>query len=479
MAKAKNPVTFSEEFGVPEKHLADLGVLNVTLAMDTALFIDPLLLERSGHPEINRAHDDYEAHFASIIGLLAASKYKGDPAWKGALRLMQFPEIRGTCLGYGAGSIDGTGFTGKLSERATAVAAEVVSIGVEDPDLFPLMAIFEDGIGPDRISDMVTNVAYAGLVAFNARVINQMGLTGEEFVNRKGPGVFVANPYELGRRTPIILVPTDIVRDLPIANDWDDVVAAIKHNDELRDEVNRHVAQLWERKTKRRKDILKAEALENHAAFIALLSAVQAASGKPYDVRSDPKGLISWAAIAKRFAAAHPLELHLEAGSKLDEVFGVVKAIVAQFRHLIEKAGLNKELYKEDGSPKHESTAQRLFFAVAYSYCKANNIDISPEIDTGTGKIDFKLSTGFEERVLVELKLSRNSSLPSGYTSQLQEYKAAQETVRAVYLVIDVGSMGAKQEKLIAIRNQATEQGAPLSELEFIDGGKKAPPSKL
>ena len=115
---------------------------------------------------------------------------------------------------------------------------------------------------------------------------------------------------------------------------------------------------------------------------------------------------------------------------------------------------------------------------MAYSYCKANNIDPSPEIDTGNGKIDFKFSRGFNERVLVEIKLSTNSALLSGYTKQLEIYKASQETMKAVYLVLNVGQMGNKDQKLLDIKNKAITNKQPYSDIEFIDGTLKASASK-
>jgi hypothetical protein len=43
MPKARNPTTFSRWFKVTPKALDKLGVLDPTLAIDTRLFIDPLL----------------------------------------------------------------------------------------------------------------------------------------------------------------------------------------------------------------------------------------------------------------------------------------------------------------------------------------------------------------------------------------------------------------------------------------------------
>lgn len=474
MAKAKNPITLSREFGVDQRALARSGVLDVTLAIDTKLFIDPLLLSRSRHPEINtQAVQEYHSHFDTIIRLLVNSRLEGDPAWKAAEKKLAFPEINGTCLGYGAGSIHGSGFGPKLTNRVLRVAAQIVDIGVRDPDLFSAMALFESDIGPDRISDMTTNIIMNALSKFNSRVLTELELTGKPFQS----GHFLVNPYE-GKRTPIILVPTDILRDLPVAHDWDSVADAARRNDELREKVNQYVASIWLKKTKRDKSRLKSQALTNREAFETLLKAIKSVPGQPYDVASDPEGVIVWATKGEQFAEKYPLKLKKHSTESLGDVFDIVREIVRQFRHLVENHGLNKELYRSNRAPRHESTAQRLFFAVAYAYCRANDVDVSPEIDTGNGKIDFKLSRGFDDRVLVEIKLSTNPNVLSGYQTQLEVYKAAEETLKAIYLVIDVGSMGRKEAALMKMRNEAAKRREPLSELEFVDGTIKPSASK-
>jgi len=474
MAKARNPITLSREFGIAQRDLARLGVLDVTLAIDTKLFIDPLLLTRSRHVELSTdGVQQYHSHFDTIIRLLANSRCEGDPAWKAAEKRLAFPEINGTCLGYGAGSIHGSGFGPKLTNRVLRVAAQIVEIGVRDPDLFSAMALFESDIGPDRVSDMTTNIIIDTLSAFNARVLGELGLKGERFPM----GQFLVNPYE-EKRTPVILVPTDILRDLPFAHDWDGIADAARRNEELRDKINKHIASIWLTKTKRDKKRLKSQALTTREAFETLLRAIKSVSAQPYDIAADPEGVIVWATMGERFAQKFPLNLKRHPTGSLGEVFDIVKEIVQQFRHLIENNGLNKELYRSNKAPRHESTAQRLFFAVAYAYCRANNIDVSPEIDTGNGKIDFKFSSRFNDRVLVEIKLSTNPNVVSGYQTQLEVYKAAEETMKAIYLVIDVGSMGRKEANLMKMRNEANKRREPLSDLEFIDGTIKPTASK-
>jgi hypothetical protein len=479
MAKVKNPTTLSSHFGIDPRKLDKLGVLDPTLAIDTKLFIDPLLLRHCAHSEIHDlAVQEYRRHFEKVIKFLAAARVQEDVAWRTARRLLQFHEIRGTCLGYGAASIYGSGFGRELTERILRVGKEIVDLGITDPDLFPAMALFEADIGPDRISDMTTNVVHSALIAFNQRILKQLGIEGKKFDLAGKTGRFLKNPFQ-ERRTPIILVPKDILRALPIANDWDEVADAASKNERLRNRVNQYIGHIWAAKARRDKAELRAAALASRSAFQTLLDAIHCVPPKVYNLDKDPDGLIRWAHIGKQFATNFPIDLlAFQRLHNTDSVNDLVKRIVERFQQLIEHKGLNKELYKENKDPRHESTAQRLFFAIAYCYCEANNVDIAPEVDTGTGQVDFKISKGFNAKVLVEIKLSTNPNLVHGYKTQLETYKRAESTMRAFYIVIDVGRMGKKDRHLMKVRNETSSKGEPLSELLFVDGTLKAPASK-
>ena len=102
---------------------------------------------------------------------------------------------------------------------------------------------------------------------------------------------------------------------------------------------------------------------------------------------------------------------------------------------------------RHNGKRRNEKSVRLIFYAIADSYCKANDIDISPEADTGTGEIDFKFSTGYKSRVLVEVKLSDNPKLLAGYDKQLEIYKDSEQTSKGVYVVVDIGYLAKKDEE--------------------------------
>jgi hypothetical protein len=210
VARITNPVLFSAHFKVDDELLTRLGVLDPTLNADTKLFIDPFLIPHSKHREIARGgRGTYERHFKTVIKLLAASKTNGDTPWRNARRMMEFPELKFTCLGYGGQSVSGSGSGVFTTDGVLQTAKEIVDIGVDDPDLFVAMGLFESGIGPDRISDMATNVILPDLLAFNTRILQSLNVpTKKVSITLKNGNSFERelpiNPF-LTEETPVLL----------------------------------------------------------------------------------------------------------------------------------------------------------------------------------------------------------------------------------------------------------------------------------
>lgn len=477
MGKIKDPATISSEFGISTDVLNKLGVVNVLLNTDTLVFIDPLLLEFSAHKEMkHEANRSYRIRFEKIIKLLSLSKAENDVPWRNAKRLFRFSEISWTCLGYGT-TVKGSGFGKDLISSTLDTASQIVALGVDDIDLFMALALFEEGIGPDRISDMTTNIILEDLISFSTRINKTLNIPTKEFIVGSKTFDLVANPYT---DQPVVFVPNDVVRSLPIATDWSDISRVVRENEELRERVNAYVGEIWSTMTKKEKQRLKKAALSSKEAFQQVISLIREVEPKPYDFKSDRNGESFWTELLDQIARDYPCDLSNFAGRKLttQDVIQVVNNILSQFQDLIENKGLWKELWDEDGKPRKEKASQRLFFAVAYSYCKANNIDLTPEADSGNGPVDFKLSQGFDSKLVVEVKLSTNGSLVHGYEKQLEIYKKADDTNLGVFLIIDVGKIGKKYGEVQKLRNDFMEKYGTASEIWYLDGNQKASASK-
>jgi len=467
-------VSFASHFGLPGNWFNTNGVLNPTIDLDTPLFIDPLLLQYSKHEEFAEcAFDAYVSHFEKVYKLLAASNEVEDKAWRSAAKMIRYGEINGTCLGYSAGSVRGRGFGKKLSNGFMESSKQIIQLGVRDIEFFSIMSLFEDNIGSDRISDMTTNIIIDCVLQFNKRVLasieNECGIkvpTHNFYISGRAARL-PKNPFE-GDDIPIILLPTDILKHLPILADVRDISRIAASNEELRKRVNKNISEIWEIKYKKDKELIKQRAMESSQAFQTFLDLIKEMEKKPYDFFKDPQGLIIWRSASKNYAAVHHLSLPKFSGkNRLSYINDVCKIIIDKFRDLIEVQRLSRLLWV-DGKVRPEKFAQLLFLGVASSYCSANDIDISPEADAGAGPVDFKMSRGMD-KVVVEIKLSSNSSLVHGYERQLDTYMHAEKTHIGHYVVLDVGELGGKLRKINLIRDKSPEFKSRRT-VHLIDG---------
>lgn len=475
MAKITRLETISSEFSIDPDTLKNLDIIDTQLTVDTNLFIDPLLLPNSKHEEINTgAATAYEQRFEFIIKLLSASKQKGDITWKKAEKLFNFSEVSWTCLGYSS-SVRGSGFGPELKTNTLGTAAQIIELGITDIDFFMGLSLLEEGIGPDRISDMTTNIILPHLVQFTIKRNETLKVPTKQFTIDGNKFYLPENPYS---KDPLIFVPRDIVRDLPIASDWGDIARISRENEEYREKVSAGIGKVWASMTKRQKNELKNAALQSKENFEQILELLKEIPKKSYNFDADRNGEAFWTHL-KDIASQHPLHTTITTDKieNIDDANKLVHIIITQFQDLVENKGIWKELWSDEKRPRREKAAQRLFFVIAYAYCKANNLDVTPEADTGNGPVDFKFSFGFNTRIIVEIKLSTNDLL-HGYTKQLETYKKAEDTLEGIYLVIDVGSIGQKYNNIQRLRREAIEAGQKTSAIYLIDGSRRESASK-
>lgn len=95
-------------------------------------------------------------------------------------------------------------------------------------------------------------------------------------------------------------------------------------------------------------------------------------------------------------------------------------------------------------------------------------IDLSREANIGRGGVDFKFSTGYTNRALIEFKLARSTKLKQGALKQLPAYLKAEQVNYGYYAVI------VYEEKEFEILKKARENIEHLLEnsevkVEIID----------
>jgi hypothetical protein len=478
MAKIRNPRVFSQVFDIKPEKLADAGVFDPILNVDTRLFVDPLLLRKSSFKLVReKAADKLDEHFAQTFRVVRSIRQKGGISWRTALRMLTFREPLSTCLGYGKGTIGGSGIGQGLARRLVDTAMEIVERGIEDPGLFHLLPLIEQDLGADRISDMTCHTVKHELAEFTAEVCRDMGIETQVFELGSKEYELPVNPHRQ-KALPVLLVPSDILRPLPIATSWEEIADAAGENEKLRRKVNKHVGDIWSNEWHNpSKRELRKVLLNNKSAFETILEVVKKAEINSYDIANDPEGLFRWLAYRSPDNVEFSEDIEFPSETSGEAAVSIIETIIREFRLLVEKKGLWKSLWAEH-KPLKEPYAQRIFFAVCHCFCKYHDIDVTPEADTGTGAVDFKFSKGYGSRILVEMKLSTNSRLVRAYEKQMEAYEAAEQPLRSYYLVVNVGGIGKKEEKLLELRNNLASKGKRPPAIEWVDGRRKASASK-
>lgn len=475
MARVENPVLFSTYFKIDADELTKAGLIDPFINVDTPLFIDPVLLEKSQHSIIrNEALSDFRSHFGNFVRLIFISQNEGDAAWKAAERLLDLSEPPENGLGFGSSGRSGSSRPEKVRYAIMKTAKEIVALGSKDPEMISLMGFFEENVGPDTISDFTMKVITKRLAEMTWDFCrdHQIRTFESETIGRYNLPAFID---EKGNKKFLVLVPRDIVRDVPMANDWSSIDAAIENTKKLRDSVNSMLSQIAEPTVADRKEAIRKIALESPRSFEDFLSAIKDHAAT-YDPNEDALAYYKMKSIFAHGFQDIKSSTKYDITKGLGEIYSLVCDTIDLFKHHVEHGNLWEELWLGD-KPKKERAAQLIYFAISDAFCKANNIDINPEANMGGGPIDFKFSYGYNFRVLVEMKKS-GGTVVHGYERQLEFYKNASKTEAAIFVVLDYGDIGNKLMVIRGIQENRLRAGGSASEIIVIDATKKASASK-
>jgi hypothetical protein len=475
LAKVKNPILFSTHFGLKSGVIESAGLIDPFLNVDTQLFIDPALLEKSSNDVIcGEALAVFRKHFDDFLRLLSISEREGDAAWRAARRLLDLSEPPDNGLGYGGSRRSGSSRPDEIRETIMRTAKEIVTLGSKDPEMLGLMGFFEENVGPDTISDFTTRVIAGQLAKITEKFCQDHGVPTSD---NEGEHEFSLPYFDLegGKEKHVILVPSDIVRELPIANDPSEIYAAASQNQKIRDRVNAFLGDGAKHTAAERKAALRKTALESADLFDLFLKTVKDFA-KAYNHDDDVLGYQKLKEMLRSNITAFKVSRKFDLTGGPDKVAELVHETISAFKHHVEKGNLWEALWINE-RPKKERASQLIYFAIADCFCKANDVDISPEANMGGGPIDFKFSSGYEARVLVEMKRS-SGTVRHGYEKQLEFYKEAAQTFHGIFVVIDYGDLGNKLATIQQIRAERLASGEGASDIVVIDATQKQSASK-
>jgi hypothetical protein len=287
-------------------------------------------------------------------------------------------------------------------------------------------------------------------------------------------------PPSQNYRKPILFLPKELLRPLPVALSWDEIGYASQINQEIRNRLNRLISETWSKRNSTKEERRKIIFM-NPKNIELLVTAYKNVKADKYDYDKDTGREVVWYSWGKKIAEENKIDLTLGINPSIEEVEKVVNQIIYQFKKNIEFNGVNKLLFvskNKKSSPAKERFSQLLFFCIADSYCHANNLDLSPEVNSGNGSIDFKISKGYVVRILTEIKLSSNNKLYDGYFKQVKAYEESEGTNKSFYVVIRVTNSVKQIKRLQTAYEILKKDGKKVPTLILIDALIKKSASK-
>lgn len=427
---------FSEQFGI--KCIGNEEWFDPILHQDTLLFIDPFSVFKSQDELFKDSYSEMMNFFQQAFELIAHSGgAKNHLSYKKAESMLLFPEVNSICLGY-SNSQQGSGTGPKWAKTLTYNISKIIAKGVMHISHFEELGIFCEGIGPDRLSDMTANLLKKRLIAYTQRICNLHNVPMKKqrvqnaYFDYKYKRwcceecLLPVNPYK--KNSPILLLPKNFLNVLPEINS-DDFSETIQLAERLRNDFNYEVDINLD------KEAIAQIAIENYDLVKEYIDVVEQRNAKSFGDLMKQTLRYVWYELSKNVANSNPFAF--DSNVNEETFFDKINRFANYYKEFIEFRSGYKLLWNDTkSSPRSEEDVQLLFKGILDEHCRANNIDLTREVNQGRGPIDFRFSSGYSNRVLLEIKLAKNTKFWNGLKKQLPLYMNVDSCNKGIFLVI-------------------------------------------
>lgn len=359
----------------------------------------------------------------------------------------------------------GSGFGPALRKQVIDDAFDIIKKGSTQPEIFHLVELFEENIGPDRLSDMIATIILQDIVNYTKKILGTLNITPNQYPDLRFKDGLVLNPY---KDCEILLLPVDILQALPIARCWDDIDRVIHENENIRREVNEVVSEEWSKwASGTKKQFLKEQIFKDPEKCARVIDGYRESTVPKVTLSCDTDYYV--AAIFQKIKKSDIS--FLVPDSTIKTSLQATHDVINIFKDWVEN-NRGWSIILETDSIKREKVVQRLIHLGAKNYIMVNNVDISFEPNAGSGPADFKMSRG-QDKTVCEIKLSSNTQYLHGYTVQIEEYAQAEMTSMRVFVFIDIGNP-IRCKRIIEEHDRQIEMGRNPPDLVIIDSTEKS-----
>lgn len=473
---------YSEYVGY--KYSKDDEWFNPQVEWDTELFIDPVLLKNIQIPELKGSYEKIVSYFSKVLENLEDNKIPIELK----KNMVDFIEVKEANLGYSYDSNDGSGLTGETAIQLMKNLKEFIKSGLFGLEEFSTIAIFDNKVNVDRISDMVLNILKDDFIKYSLRIAKEKEFPIKKFRYRREFNFEymswnisnIEMPYIIndeGREIPVLLIPKEIlVSKLNLGEenflDW----LYDNQSDFLKEKFDYNI----KKDLYKIKDTIKDNIIRNKRADIIKKFTIES-SNVSYDIEQDPEFINNIYDIANDIYTQNKESFkEINKKSEYIPVREVVEILLSDLEYLME----DKKGYTALFSTKNKFLTEPKISKIVHMIWDARikdagfNVDISPETNSGHGPVDFKISRG-DDKVLVENKVSTNPKLLEciDENKQIHIY-LKQEDCNLAYLLVFINKE-TDIEKINELNKKASEYIEKYTiKIKYIDCIEKKSASK-
>lgn len=158
-----------------------------------------------------------------------------------------------------------------------------------------------------------------------------------------------------------------------------------------------------------------------------------------------------------------------------------VHDLVMKFKDWVEHSAVYESLWTSGGIAQDERAVQAVAYGIFRAFCEAADVDLNKESNAGNGPVDFKFSSGWESRALLEIKLMKSTQLFHGAHKQLPQYMFAESINCGYYVCVGFDDSDLRPERIQRVRSEcaaaAQEIGYELRPV-FVDARRRPSASR-
>lgn len=446
-------IYFSDFFGINEDIVETYGAVNISLINDMPLFVDPFLLFNSEKESYQKIHNDIILY---LLFLQEQAEKIPNPPQGMLTAWYHFPEIKQTWLGFSLEGNSGKGlgnqFAINLHRGLRSIFKDFGKETITKSSHLEKLCLISPLVGRDKISDLTTNFTKKYILEYTENFAAKYleAKQCKKFVIPKVEFSFKTMTWKSGEyllpcynNDYVLLTPRDMLtRDDTFINRTDMIrklqdIAPSVEDSTLRFALNQYLSDILPRK---KKEMSKKE--KENAATLLIHEYPELID---YYIKYKEENEEQASSVSKQVVQEviqlfdcqlrelvrllfTKTEFYSTAGNSYDEAYRRVMYL----KSVIENMDGYRIFYVNGKPIRKESDLQIMYRLVWY----ASDFDVNREVNNGRGPVDFKVSKGSCDSTLVEFKLASNSKLRKNLENQVEIYKKANNTDRAIKVIL-------------------------------------------